>query len=98
MQHPEAVLVHDERQQRAVARERELFDLPGDAAREVLIALGREVEIGEPLDLRLAIGGEIDPLTIPTEPRAPVGDPLARALWGGPRLLAARRVQETGGG
>ena len=64
----------------------------GMCEREVRVLPGREVEVGEALELGVAVGGDVDPLAVgaPAGPR--VGDLLRAALGSEQGLLAGRDV------
>ncbi len=53
---------------------------------------GREVEVGEALELGLAVGGDVDPLAVGAPPGPRVGDLLRAALGSEQGLLAGRDV------
>ena len=86
-QHVDAVLVGDERHERAVGRELEPVHVPRDGARQDRLLAGREVEAHEPRELRALVGHDEERLAVLRELRR-----LVRDLLGGLRrqqLLAA---------
>ena len=92
VQDAQALLVRLERDRLAVGGEGEALHVPRDVRREVGVLPGREVEVGEALELGVPVGGDVDALAVgaPAGPR--VGDLLRAALGREQGLLAGRDV------
>src|SRR5207245_6620925 len=65
MQHAHAVVVRDEGQPLSVPRQVEILNAPGEIAREISELLRREVEVPEPVKLRIAVRRDVQPLPVP---------------------------------
>jgi hypothetical protein len=64
MQHTQTALVGDEGDVRPVARQVEFVHVPGNIRREVSVLLGGKGDVGQAMELRIAIGGDIKPLAV----------------------------------
>ena len=93
-QHAEPRFVGHEGDGASVGRQVELVHVPRDAAREEPIASRCEVQVGEALELRLAVGRDVDALAVATELSRAVGDAVARLLRREQRFRTARDVDE----
>ena len=93
-QHAEPRFVGHEGDGASVGRQVELVHVPRDAAREKPIASRGEVQVGEALELRPAVGRDVDALAVATELSCAVGDAVARLLRREQRFRTARDVDE----
>ena len=93
VQHAQARLVRDEGDRLPVGRALEAVHVPRDLRRQVRVLPGREIDVGEAPELRVAVGRDVEPLAVGAEADVVVGD-LLRALRRDERPRAARQVDE----
>ena len=92
MQDAQPLLVRLEGDRLPVGGEGEAVHVPGDVRGQVGVPPRGEIEVGEALELGLAVGGDVDPLAVGAPPGARVGDLLGAALRGRQRLRSRRHV------
>ena len=92
--HARTVLVRDERQALAVARQVEDVDAPGNLRRQGFPPPRREVEPHETQEFRAGVGRRRDRLAVRKESRLVVGDEALAAARRQRRLLPCRRIDQ----
>ncbi len=85
----ETVFVGRKCDRSAVLAEVEIFDVPWDICGQVTRRHCREIEIGEALEIGIAIGGEINSFAVFAEKCPAIKDLLARLLFRSDLLLFA---------
>ncbi len=93
MQLGDAGFVDRQRQGLAVLRQIEALDVPLEVRRERGQLLRGDVDVAEPLELAVLVGGHVHAAAVGREHAGAVGDVLRRVRSSG-RLLAVRRIDQ----
>ena len=94
MQFADAVLIGDECDHPAVRRHIERLDIPWKVRRQEPVTPRREIQVGEPLELRTEICRDIQPLAIGAELAVSIGDLFLAIPGRQQRALTRRGVKQ----
>src|SRR6266853_1642182 len=89
-----AFFVRHERNHFSVMCQIERFDVPCNVRRQVLRLLRQQIQVSQPVEFRILVRGDVNPLAILAEPSFAIRNFFRRVSWSQFHLFAGRRIHK----